>query len=140
MFVWVLHQYDGRIEGVYTTAGKAARDQQRFNEAFVMRERHIASINAEIKELRDLRQPYIIEAEMLLDTERKAKEANNIRSLKSTRKQRKVLLRQAEHLTYSIRCKEEKVLAVQRMTKTEILDAYGDENYWEEYCLLGEVD
>lgn len=140
MDVWILYQYDGRIEGVYTAAGKAVRDRQRFDEALVKRERQIAFINAEIKELRELRQPYITEAEMLLDTEREAKEANNTGLLKNTRKQRKVLLRQAEHLTYDIRCKEEKVLASQRMTTAELLYTYGDGNYWEEYCLQGEVN
>lgn len=137
MDVWILYRYDGIVEGVYTPAGKAQKEQQMLDEVVLRRERQNAAITAEIVELRELRQPYIIEAEMLLDTEREAKEANNTGLLKNTRKQRKVLLRQAEHLTYDIRCKEEKVLASQRMTKAELLYTYGDGSYWEEYCLQG---
>jgi phosphoglycerate-specific signal transduction histidine kinase len=140
MDVWILYQYDGMVEGVYTEAGKAVREQQRLDEAMAKRERQLNFLASEITELREMRQPYITEAEMLLDTERAAKESNNTGLLKSTRKQRKVLLKQAEKLTYDIQCKEEKILAAQRLTKADLLYSYGDGTYWEDYYLQGEVN
>lgn len=140
MKIHILYNYDDRVEGVFTAKGKAVKEQQLYDEALLRREKANAAITREIVELRELRQPYIIEAEMLLDTERSAKDANNTGLLKDTRKQRKVLLKQAEKLTYEIQRREDRILASQRMLRSEIMNTYGDSSYWEEYYVEGETD
>jgi hypothetical protein len=74
MKVWILYDYDGRVEGIYTEAGKEKKDQQVYEEAIMCRDNFIDRYHKEISELRELRQPYIADAEALLDTEREAKE------------------------------------------------------------------
>lgn len=140
MKIHILYNYDDRVEGVFTEKGRAAKEQQLYDEALLRREKANAAITHEILELRELRQPYITEAEMLLDTERSAKEANNTGLLKDTRKQRKVLLKQAERLTYEIQRREDRILASQRMLRSDLMNTYGDGSYWEEYDVEGESD
>lgn len=140
MKIHILYNYDDRVEGVFTAKGRAAKEQQLYDEALRRREKANAAITREILELRELRQPYITEAEMLLDTERAAKEANNTGLLKDTRKQRKVLLKQAEKLTYEIQRREDRILASQRMLRSDLMNTYGDSSYWEEYIVEGEID
>ena len=140
MKIHILYNYDDRVEGVFTAKGRAAKEQQLYDEALRRREKANAAITREILELRELRQPYITEAEMLLDTERSAKEANNTGLLKDTRKQRKVLLKQAEKLTYEIQRREDRILASQRMLRSDLMNTYGDSSYWEEYIVEGEID
>lgn len=139
MKIHILYNYDDRVEGVFTAKGRVAKEQQLYDEALLRREKANATITREILELRELRQPYITEAEMLLDTERSAKEANNTGLLKDTRKQRKVLLKQAEKLTYEIQRREDRILASQRMLRSDLMNAYGDSSYWEEYYVEGEI-
>lgn len=138
MQVYALFNYNDHIEGIYTAAGKEKQDAELLEQATLNREQYNQQIVKEIVELRELRQPFIMEAEMLLEEERSAKEANHTGKLKEARKKRKIALRQAEHLTYDIKRKEEKVLASHRMTKTEILSTYGRDYYWEEYYLEGD--
>lgn len=135
MIVWLLYDYCDRVEGVYSDTGKIAKEKQLLATAVTEREKANALINQEIIELKELRQPYLTEADMLLDTERAMKETNNVSSLKSIRKQRKTLLRQADQLTYRIRNCEERILASQRMTKSELLDTFCRGYYWSEYSL-----
>jgi uncharacterized protein HemY len=139
MKVWILfNRYNDTIEGVYTEAGRAQMDDELLIEA---RQRLAAAnekLALEIAELKDMRKPYITEAEILLDTEAAAKEANNTNTLKNVRKQRKVLLKQAERLTFDIKRREEKILASQRMLKEEVLHNYGRPYYWEEFYINGE--
>lgn len=140
MKVWVLFSddYYKNIEGIYTTEGKLKKEEQLFAEAIERRAKVNEQYTAEITELKELRQPYITEAEMLLDAEKAAKEANHTSKLKEVRKQRKVLLRQAEYLTYDIKRKEEKILASQRLTRAELISTYGRDCYWEEHWLEGD--
>ena len=133
MTVWILYNYDGVVDGVFTATAKAKKDEQLFGEALSRRALNNDRITKEILELRELRKPYITEAELLLDAERTAKEAGDGVRLKAIRKQRKVLLKQADHLTYDIKRREDVLLAAQRMTRAEILDRYSTEYYWEEY-------
>lgn len=140
MQVWVLYNYNEIVDSIYTTAGKEIKQAELLEKAINRRTKINEQIASDIIELKELRQPYITEAEILLDTEREAKETNNIGLLTNVRKQRKVLLRQAEHLTHDIRCKEEKILASQRMTKAELMSTYGDGSYWEEFCVHGEAN
>jgi hypothetical protein len=139
MQVWILRKsYDDTIEGVYTTAGKARKEEALLDIAIEQREKFNARLTMEILELRELRQPYIVEAEELLEKEQEAKAENHTGKLKAVRKQRKVLLRQAEHLTYDIKKLEDKILASQRMTKEAIRLEFGEHYYWEDYYLEGE--
>lgn len=135
MKVWVLFSddYYKNIEGIYTQDGKLNKEEQLFNEALQRRDTVNAGYASEIAELKELRQPYIAEAEMLLDKEKEAKEANNTGILKTIRKQRKVLLRQADQLTWDIKRREDKILASQRMTHGEIMSTYGRGSYWEDH-------
>ena len=137
MKLWVLFDdtYHKNIEGIYTEEGKAKKDEELLNEALARRALVNAQLASEIEELKKLRQPYITEAEMLLDKEKEAKEANHTGNLKEARKQRKVLLRQAEHITYDIQKREEKIFANHRMLKSEIMSAFGRDCYWEDYYL-----
>jgi hypothetical protein len=136
MTVWILYNYDGIVEGVYTPEGKARREQQMLDEAILRRAHYNERLTNAILELKELRQPYIVEAELLLEEERVAKEANHTGRLKAARKQRKVLLKQAEHLTWDIKCKEEEILASQRLTKEDILYKYHDNYDWEEHYVM----
>jgi hypothetical protein len=135
MKVYILFSddYYKNVEGVYTAEGKAKKEEQLFNEALRRRESVNAGYISEITELKELRQPYIIEAEMLLDNEKAAKEDGDIVLLKHIRKQRKTLLRQAEQLTYDIRRREDRILASQRLTRGEIMSTYGIGHYWEDH-------
>lgn len=133
MTVWILYNYDDKVDGVFTAAGKAKKEEQFYEEALRRRSETNARLTQEIVELRELRQPYITEAELMLEEERAAKEENHTGRLKAARKQRKVLLRQAEHLTYDIQRREEKIFASQRMTKANILSTYGLDYYFEEH-------
>jgi hypothetical protein len=134
MTVWLLfNRYDDTIEGVYTAAGKLQREKELLEEARQRMATANSRLTAEIVELRNLRQPYIIEAEQLLGAEAEAKEANNSGALKNIRKQRRVMLKQAEHLTYDIKKREDKILASQRMLTEELLYTYGKPYRWEEF-------
>lgn len=135
MKVWVLFSddYYKNIEGIYTSEGKVKKEEQLFNEALQRRETVNAGYTSEIIELKELRQPYITEAETLLDKEKAAKEANDVVLLKHIRKQRKVLLRQADQLTWDIKRREDKILASQRMTRGDIMSTYGRGGYWEDH-------
>jgi hypothetical protein len=139
MRVWVLfNTYYDRVEGVYNDAGKAEKQEELFNSALNKRTEYTNKLTLEILELRELRQPYITEAETLREKENEAKETNNIPLLKGIRKQRKVLLHQAEHLTYEIKHKEEQILAAGRLLKSEIMNQFGCRNYdWLDYPLEG---
>lgn len=140
MKVYVLFSddYYKNIEGIFTQEAKLKKEEELFNEALSRRDGVNEQLASEIAELKQLRQPYITEAELLLDKEKEAKEANHTSNLKNARKQRKVLLRQAEHITYDIKRREEKILASQRMTRAEIMSTYGRDCYWEEYYLEGD--
>ena len=136
MKVWILYDYDGRVDGIYTEAGKEKKDQQLYEEAVMCRDRFIDGYNKEISELRELRQPYIADAEALIDTEREAKEKLDTYTLKSTRKQRKIALHQAEQLTWKIKGLKDKILAMQRMTRAEIMNHYLSDYYWEDHYVM----
>lgn len=139
MKVYLLYDnYDDRLEGVYTLAGKNQRDEELLTQAIQNRERVNQQLTAEIVELKKLRQPYLTEADLLLDKEREAKETNHTGHLKESRKQRRVLLRQADKLTYEIRKREERILNSQCLLKSEILAQFGQHYYWEEYYVQGE--
>lgn len=135
MKVYILFSddYYKNIEGVYTEEGKAKKEEQMFNEARRRRDSVNDSYTSEIAELKELRQPYITEAEMLLDNEKAAKESGDVVMLKHIKKQRKTLLRQADQITYDIKRREDKILASQRMTRSEILSTYCRGGYWEEH-------
>lgn len=137
MKLWVLFDdtYHKNIEGIYTEEGKAKKDEELLNEALTRRTRVNAQLASEIEELKKLRQPYIDDAETWLEKEKAAKEANHTVNLKEARKQRKVLLRQAEHITYDIQRREEKIFANHRMLKSEIMSTFGRDCYWEDYYL-----
>ena len=139
MTVYVLfNTYYDRVEGVYNAAGKAKKQEELFDMALNKRTEYTNKLMQEILELRELRKPYITEAEMLLEKETEAKEANNMPLFNSIRKQRKVLLHQAEHLTYEIKHKEEQILAAGRLLKSEIMNKFGSRNYdWLDYTLEG---
>jgi hypothetical protein len=141
MKVWVLFSddYYKNIEGIYTEEGKALKESQLLDDAIKRRATVNEKLMAEIVELKELRQPYIIEADILLEAENAAKEAGATGKLKDARKQRKMLLRQAEHITYDIRYREEKILASNRMTRAEILSNYGRDCYWEDHYLEGDT-
>ena len=134
--IWILYNYDGIVEGVYTPEGKVRREQQMLDEALKRREHYNERLTKEILELKELRQPYIVEAELMLEEERAAKEANHTGRLKAARKQRKILLKQAEHLTFDIKRKEEEILASQRLTKADILYRYHENFDWEEHYVM----
>lgn len=140
MKVYVLFSddYYKNIEGIFTQEAKLKKEEELFTEAISRRDKVNEQLASEIVELKQLRQPYITEAELLLDKEKEAKEANHTGNLKDARKQRKVLLRQAEHITYDIKRREEKILASQRMTRAEIMSSYGRDRYWEEHYLEGD--
>ncbi len=138
MTVWILYDWDDRVEGVYSQAGREKREEQLYNEALRQRGAYNEKLAKEIKELRDLRKPCIIEAEILLDTERAAKENGDMVTMKNIRKQRKILIKQADRISFEIGRKEEKILASQRMTRKEILSNYQVHYYWEEYQVIGE--
>lgn len=137
IYVLFSDDYYKSIEGIYTQEGKVKKDEELYDEALQRREAVNADYVSEIVELKELRQPYITEAEMLLDNEKAAKESNDVVLLKHIRKQRKVLLRQADQLTWDIKRREDKILASQRMTRGEIMSAYGRDCYWEEHYLEG---
>lgn len=140
MTVWVLVDrcYD-TIEGIYTPAGKEVRDNQLFETANEARVKFEAKCTLDMSELREVRQPYIIEANELLEKEQEAKLKGDTKALKNIRKQRKTVLKQAERLTYDIKRLEERLLASQRMTKSAILNQFSYKYYWEEYDLIGDL-
>ena len=141
MKVYMLYTgYEERPEGVYTQAGKDRKDEELLAQAISNRERSNQRLTQEIIELKELRQPYLTEAEMLLDKEREAKEANHTGHLKECKKQRKVLLRQADKLTYDIKKREELILNSQCMLKAELLSRFCQHHFWEEYYVEGELD
>jgi hypothetical protein len=139
MKVWLLYDCADRLEGVYSERAKEIREQQFFEEALQNREHRNSVLTQEIAELKAMRKPYLDEAELLLDTERAAKESNNGVLLKNTRKQRKVLLKQAEKLTYDIENRAAKIRDSQIMMKKALMTTYGVYHYWqEEYVLEAE--
>lgn len=140
MNVWILYdRFSDTIEGVYSESGKEKREQQFYEEAVAKREADNAVLTKEIAELKELRKPYLDEAERLLEAEREAKEANHTGRMKDTRKQRKVMLKQADKLTYEITKREDKIHNSQIMLKKDLIYTYGSTRYiWEEYCVLGE--
>ena len=139
MKVYLLYDCTDRLEGVYSEHAKEVREQQFYEEALQNREHRNSMLTQEIAELKAMRKPYLDEAELLLDTERSAKESNNMVLLKNTRKQRKVLLKQAEKLTYDMEHRETKIRNSQIMMKKDIMATYGVYHYWqEEYVLEAE--
>lgn len=140
MNVWILYdRYFDTIEGVYSEAGKEKREQQFYEEAVAKREACNAELAKEIAEFKELRKPYLDEADKLLLVEREAKEANHISEMKDARKQRKVMLKQADKLTYEITKRENKIHNSQIMLKKDLICTYVSTRYiWEEHCVLGE--
>lgn len=136
MKVWLLYDCTDRLEGVYSEHAKEVREQQFYEEALQNREHRNSMLTQEITELKAMRKPYLDEAELLLDTERSAKESNNMVLLKNTRKQRKVLLKQAEKLTYDMENREAKIRNSQIMMKKDIMTTYGVYHYWQEEYVL----
>lgn len=139
MKVWLLYDRYDRLEGVYSESAKEVREEQFYEEAVQNREYINAKLVREIVELKDIRKPYLDEAELLLDAERIAKEANNTVVLKNTKKQRKILLRQADKLTCEIHKREAKIQDSQVLIEKDIIHSYGVYHYWEEHYVI-EVD
>lgn len=136
MKVWLLYDCTDRLEGVYSERAKEVREQQFYEEALQNREHRNALLTNEIIELKGMRKPYFDEAELLLDTERTAKEAGNMILLKDIRKQRKILLRQADRLTSEISCREDKIRNSMLYTHQQILEHYGVYHYWQDEYVL----
>ena len=137
MKVWLLYDGFDRLEGVYSEAAKEAREEQFYEEALRSRESQNAVSTREIVELRDIRQPYLDKADELLDIERVAKETNHTGMLKDSRKQRKVMLRQADKLTSEINRREAKIQDSQVLLKKDILATYGVRHTWQEEYVIG---
>ena len=136
MKVWLLYDCTDRLEGVYSDKAKEAREQAFFEEALLNREHRNMTLAQEVRELKELRKPYLDEAERLLAEERVAKEANNTVLLKETRKQRKVALRQADKLTSEIARRETKIHNSALLTRHQILDTYGVCHYWQDEYVM----
>ena len=132
MKVWLLYDSFDRLEGVYSEVAKEAREEQFYEEAFRNREYRNAVLTKEIIELRDIRQLYLDKADELLDIERVAKETNHTSMLKDSRKQREVVLRQADKLTSEINRREAKIQDSQVLLKKDILATYGVSHTWQE--------
>ena len=137
MKVWLLYDCFDRLEGVYSEAAKEAREEQFYEEALRSRECRNAVLTREIVELRDIRQPYLDKADELLDIERVAKETNHTGMLKDSRKQRKIVLRQADKLTSEINRRETKIQDSQVLLKKDILATYGVSHTWQEEYVIG---
>lgn len=136
MKVWLLYDCFERLDGVYSESAKESREEQFYEEALARRERYTSMLLAEVEELKAMRKTYLDKAEMLLDMERTAKEANRTDMLKDARKQRKVVLRQADKLTSEINRRETKIQDSQVLMKKEILATYGVTHTWrDEYVL-----
>lgn len=139
MKVWLLYDCADRLEGVYSEHAKEVREEQFYEEALQNREHRNTMLTQEIMELKSMRKPYLDEAELLLDTERTAKESNNMVLLKDTRKQRKILLKQADKLTSEISRRETKIRNSQVLMKKDIISSYGVYHYWrDEYVMEAE--
>lgn len=132
MKVWLLYDCFDRLEGVYSEAAKEAREEQFYEEALRNREHYNTVLTREILELKDLRQPYLDKADELLDIERVAKETNHTGMLKDARKNRKVVLRQADKLTSEINRRETKIQDSHVLLKKDILATYGVRHTWQE--------
>lgn len=140
MKVYLLFNCEDRLEGVYTLAGKNAKDEELMTLAIQNRERVNQTLTAEILELKELRRPYLTEADLLLEKEREARETNHTGHLKEFRKQRKVLLRQADKLTAEIGRRETKIRNSMLLMKKDLLSRFGQYYYWEDYYVEGEPD
>ena len=136
MKVWLLYDCDDKLEGVYSEAAREVREEQFYKEALQNRERRNNILIQEIVELKEMRKPYFDEAEGLLDIERTAKEANNTGLLKDARKQRKILLHQADRLTSEIARRETKIQNSQILMKKDITSSFGTYHYWDEQYVL----
>ena len=136
MKVYLLYDCTDRLEGVYSERAKEVREEQFYEEALQNRERRNTALAQEIAELKEMRKPYFDEAEMLLDVERTAKETNNTKLLSDTRKQRKILLRQADRLTSDIGRRETKIRNSQILMKKDIISTYGISHWWQEEYVL----
>lgn len=136
MKVWLLYDCFDRLEGVYSESAKEAREEQFYEEALRNREHYNTVLTREIVELKELRQPYFDKAEELLDIERVAKETNHTGMLKDSRKQRKVVLRQADKLTSEINRRETKIQDSQVLMKKDILATYGVSHTWQEEYVM----
>jgi hypothetical protein len=132
MKVWLLYDCFDRLEGVYSEAAKETREEQFYEEALRNREHYTTILTREILELKDLRQPYLDKADELLDIKRVAKETNHTGMLKDSRKQLKVVLRQADKLTSEINRRETKMQDSQVLMKKDILATYGVSHTWQE--------
>ena len=135
MKVWIMfNPYEDSVEGVYTDKGKLRKEEELLEDAKKRREKDIAFRKETIERLRTLRKPYIDEATALVGEEEKAKQTDSGGQYKVIRKRRKTLLKQAEKLTADIHKQEDKILSAERMTRAELLYAYGlDRRYFEEY-------
>ena len=136
MKVWLLYDCTDRLEGVYSETAHEVREQQFYEEALQNRERRNSILAEEVKELKELRKPYLDEAERLLIEEREAKESDNTYVLKETRKNRKIALRQADKLTSEIARKETKIHNSMLQTRQQILSNYGIGYWWQEEYVL----
>lgn len=139
MIVWVLREnYNDRIIGIFTEAGKKAKEEELFQEALRRREQRIKRLTEEVAEQRSIRAPFITEAADLLEVEKTAKEANDTATVITVKKQRKVALKQAGLITSSIQRKEDEILRYQRMMRSEIYSEFSTKDYdWEDHYLEG---
>lgn len=137
MKVWLLYDRFDRLEGVYSEAAKEVREQQFYEEALQRRESCNATITKEVEELKEMRKPYLAEAERLLEEERVAKEINHTGRLKEAKKARKVALRQADILTARINSRETKINDSMLMMKKDLIATYGIGHRWQEEYVMG---
>lgn len=141
MLVWLMKDnYDDDVEGVYTYEAKCQKEQEFLEQASQSRDRSIELLNAQIAEIIEVRNPIIYEAEALLPEETAAKEANHTGRLKEVRKKRKVLLKQAEKLTYDIHKAEHQIMELSCLTKSQLIQRYGARYYFEEHWVVGTYD
>lgn len=139
MIIHILfNSYDNTIEGVYTESGKCAKEAELLRHAIELRDREVTRLSAEIAEFKEMRQPYIDKAEELLPKELEAKQTDSGGAYKLIKKERKRLLKQAEHITFDIHKLEDKILRYQRLLKSELISCFGRQYDWEEYYLEGE--
>ena len=139
MIIYILfNNYDDTIEGVYTESGKRAKEDELLKHAIELRDKEVARLSAEITEFKEMRQPYIDKAEALLPKELEAKQNDSGGAYKLIKKERKRLLKQAEHITFDIHKLEDKILRYQRLLKSEVINCFGRQYDWEEHYLEGE--
>lgn len=128
-----MNSWEDCVEGVFTEEGMQKFKDKLFEDAIKQRDLNAQNVQRSINSLKEARQPALIKAEELLAEEKELKAQERWAECKAVHKRRKMVLREANRLTYNIQDLEQRYTRLYCMTTEELLREYSSKFYFEEH-------